>query len=239
MKSHEWINDKIVHAAQSILKKQCGLQGWQNTLLGQFHGFKPISVPFVQILHVLKSHWVTISNALFGCEDKTYFRDCIKIYDSLLSKHVTLEMQKNVFSIMQPKVKIVNVDVMNVMKQPNSYDCGVFAIAFATEIAHGYNPIWAQFDVGQMRNHLLDCLEKGCLSRFPVVKIRRIPLGSRVKHFIPVKVYCVCRNIDNKKQPMIECDLCKEWFHFSCLNISSSSEALKVDKWKCPCVQLF
>ncbi len=57
---------------------------------------------------------MTISNALFGCEDKTYFRDCtcIKIYDSLLSKHVTLEMQKNIFSIMQPKVKIVNVDVM-------------------------------------------------------------------------------------------------------------------------------
>ncbi len=84
---------------------------------------------------------MTISNALFGCEDKTYFRDCIKIYDSLLSKHGTLEMQKNIFSIMQPKVKIVNVDVMNVMKQPNSYDCDVFAIAFATEIAHGYNPM--------------------------------------------------------------------------------------------------
>ena len=30
---------------------------------------------------------------------------------------------------------------MNVVAQPNSYDCGVYALACATELAHGFDPV--------------------------------------------------------------------------------------------------
>ena len=45
-------------------------------------------------------------------------------------------------------------------------------------------------------------------------------------------LYCFC------KQPyggrfMIQCDACDEWYHGSCVNISAS-EALSIDKYKCP-----
>lgn len=43
----------------------------------------------------------------------------------------------------------------------NGWDCGLFAIAFATELVHGSDPSLCHFDTGTMRQHLLCCLEKG------------------------------------------------------------------------------
>ena len=56
-----------------------------------------------------------------------------------------------------------------VMKQDNSIDCGLFAIAYITsyclrkELCH--NVI---FDPKKMRSHLLQCFEQGLMSEFPV-----------------------------------------------------------------------
>ena len=38
--------------------------------------------------------------------------------------------------------------------------CGLFAIAFATEICTGHNPSDAEFVQREMRPHLLNCLKK-------------------------------------------------------------------------------
>ena len=46
-------------------------------------------------------------------------------------------------------------------------DCGVFAIAYAVEIAHGYDPASVIFDQSKMRNHLHHCLTSKTLTRFP------------------------------------------------------------------------
>ena len=40
-------------------------------------------------------------------------------------------------------------------------DCGLFAIAFATEVAYGGDPVVVSYQQAEMRNHLLLCFEKG------------------------------------------------------------------------------
>ena len=56
-----------------------------------------------------------------------------------------------------------------VRKQPDGYNCGPFAIAFAAEIIDGKSPMDAHFDVCKMRKHLTRCLENQSLTPFPKV----------------------------------------------------------------------
>ena len=46
-----------------------------------------------------------------------------------------------------------------VQRQPDGYNCGLFAIAFAAEILDGKSPSEAIFSVDEMRGHLISCLE--------------------------------------------------------------------------------
>ena len=56
-----------------------------------------------------------------------------------------------------------------VQKQPDGYNCGPFAIAYAAEVLDGNSPIDAKFDVLQMHAHVMLCLENQVLSPFPKV----------------------------------------------------------------------
>ena len=69
--------------------------------------------------------------------------------------------------VISPAEQLV-VRVMDVGRQSNGSDCGVFAIAFAYDICSGDDLCKIKYD---HRRHLADCLEK--CSRFPVVGERR------------------------------------------------------------------
>jgi len=56
-----------------------------------------------------------------------------------------------------------------VQKQPDGYNCGPFAIAYAAEILDGYSPMEAIFNVKKMCSHLKLCLEQQKLTPFPKV----------------------------------------------------------------------
>ena len=51
--------------------------------------------------------------------------------------------------------------------QQGSKDCGLFAIVYVTEIAHGNDPSWLIFDQSKLQPHLHDCLVSKSLTRFP------------------------------------------------------------------------
>ena len=54
-------------------------------------------------------------------------------------------------------------------QQTDGYNCGPFAIAFATEILDGKSSMEARLDVKGMRGLLINCLENKVLIPFPKV----------------------------------------------------------------------
>ena len=70
--------------------------------------------------------------------------------------------------------KALQVKIPRVQQQPNSYDCGLFAIANVVEFCFSpdsFNPRII-YDVSKMRQHLIECLENGKMSAFPRKKKR-------------------------------------------------------------------
>ena len=59
--------------------------------------------------------------------------------------------------------------------QEGSKVCGIFAIAYATELVYGSNPSICVFDQSEMRNHLLDCLQKREMTPLPKARTLNTP----------------------------------------------------------------
>ena len=118
------------------------------------------------------------------------------------------------------------------MHQPNSYDCGVFAIANAAELAFKCDPALYFYDCGSMRKHLLTCFERGKIERFPTTGKRRIPFDSRIWKSIREAVYCICRMPNNKHRAMIMCDKCRIYFHMDCMKLDQQ-KSYSNKEWSC------
>jgi len=54
-----------------------------------------------------------------------------------------------------------------VQKQPNSSDCGVFAIAFDISLLFNIKPDKVKYNIGLMRSHLIKILESNVIEHFP------------------------------------------------------------------------
>lgn len=114
--------------------------------------------------------------------------------------------------------------------QGGTYDCGVFAIAFATSIAHGIDPVKSYYDQKKMRRHLYDCLTAGKLTPFPT--LRKGPTSKRAMVYYEIKVHCHCRMPELKDVEMVECSLCSKWVHVMCDSVKK--ECINSDiKWFC------
>ena len=83
-----WLNDKIVTAAQKLIKKAYPhLGGLQDVMLGEILGFNFCTEEFIQILYTGSSHWVTIST--IGCQS-----GCVDVFDNMTpSLTESMEMQ--------------------------------------------------------------------------------------------------------------------------------------------------
>ncbi|KAF0764666.1 Uncharacterized protein FWK35_00015158 [Aphis craccivora] len=107
-------------------------------------------------------HWV----CLF------YNGESLRIYDGLKGKSVPSSQQKFVDALFPHKPPMLFPDVQ---AQSNSYDCGVFAIAYATSLALHQNPTFENYINAEMRPHLFRILESRELMQFP--SIPRKPRG--------------------------------------------------------------
>ena len=116
--------------------------------------------------------------------------------------------------------------------QSGGYDCGLFAVAFATALVHGEQSGRFQFDQNKMRQHLLKCLQEGEMTPFPLKKIRRNT--GRVKSWDAIDVYCTCRMPEVNGVDKIECSNCKAWYHIIPFGITVPKEAAQTRKeWFC------
>ena len=157
--------------------------------------------------------------------------DEVKVYDSMFHS-TTYATKKQIASILHTRSPQVKIQIGMTQFQENSLDCGVYAIAFATDLCHGNNPAQLKYDFPfKLRLHLLDSFKEQKMEPFPSVKLD-CELGYLTEK-MNIKFYCKCRllyaaehGFSPKLFPrsedihMIQCYTCEEWYHKSCVNLS-------------------
>ena len=222
LSSNAWLSDTIVNAAQQLLKSRFVITGLQNVLLGQTHSFAVELGEFVQILHTGCGHWHVIST--IGTKHAE-----VNIFDSMYSSYHSKTQIASILATKEPAIKLKYIDVQ---MQSGQSDCGIFAIAFATALAHGLQPVNHIFQQNAMRNHLLNCLENGKMTMFPIKKVRRT--AEKVKKIETIPVYCSCRMPELPNVNCIQCYACKEWFHIDmCVKVDKAFLNKTKLKWYC------
>ncbi|KAE8601055.1 hypothetical protein XENTR_v10013513 [Xenopus tropicalis] len=158
LRGRECLDDRIIDAAQSLLKIQFGAEGLQSCLLSQI-GFNPVKGPSVQIHYdSVEKHWLTSCFAM----------DHVEIANSAKTKHHCTSLRKQIKDCYSALVNDPEgtMEILEVDEQENNYDCGVYAIANAFAFLSGGNPI-CKYDCKKMRGHLIRCLERRKFTAFP------------------------------------------------------------------------
>ena len=220
-----WLTDSIIDAAQNLLKKMVPVPGLESVSCGLTMTYSVQPGDFIQILNTGNGHWVTTST--IGTTHPT-----VQVYDSLYSSAGT-RLKAQIAALLATEQPELVLNFMDVPVQSGSNDCGLFAIAFATALALGVKPELFLFDQSKMRRHLQQCLERGKMQMFPVIKKRRTKTSS-VKKTQAVPVYCKCRMPELPNENMIECTNCKEWYHLdTCISVPLLIQTNKKQPWFC------
>ena len=84
------------------------------------------------------------------------------------------------------------VNAMSVQQQPNVFDCGIFAIAFATDLLYGNSPSNVSCEHEKIRKHLSICLQQSSFTSFP----RASGEACKTRSFAyNLDVYCTCQEL--------------------------------------------
>ena len=222
--NREWLNDKIIKAGMHLLKTAFPyISGFQDPMLQVTNTFNiQKSTEFIQCLNVAGMHWITI--ATVGCTPGT-----IRVYDSL-NKKLTKALKNTVADLLHSSTKKIEVEYVNCQYQQGSEDCGLFAIANACELCFGGDPSVVKYTQDNMRKHLLKAFDTLRLMQFPS-KMRRVSQHVLQREFIDI--YCTCR-MPNNGRPMIQCEVCKEWYHVDCVRAPRKVLNSSV-RWCCGC----
>ena len=170
----DWLDDKIVDAANLIVASHLTLAAPQTSLLFQSpRGFRPVRADetTMQIMYDW-AHWLTpacVNGKVFvansagnNCQiSPTVARQLKQLYAACTRDDGTLE-----------------VNLIACTQQPNASDCGVFATAYLFEWATAsvHTSLTVRFDLSKMRSHLVTCLEAKRVLPFP-----RLPVTRRGK----------------------------------------------------------
>ena len=154
------LDDAIMTFAQRLLKKQFpDINGLQNTLLqAKKKQVDTGGLQRLQVIHSRGNHWITASTVHDEGPNKVMIYDCL--YDNIDAG--THSIISDLFgSAFIP-------EIVEVHKQQGVRDCGLFAVAFATAICFKQELV-VPFHQEIMREHLVQCFEKGVCLPFPFV----------------------------------------------------------------------
>jgi len=140
LESKQYLTCLVIDASQQLLKQETllllsELQAPQN---GKQYRFKLVPGCVIQILNIQKSHWITVSS--IGCELGT-----VHVYDRAHA-FINLDTELQICSFVRPSCCTLTILKVNIQRQPNGYDCGLFDIAKATELALGRDMILCYWD---------------------------------------------------------------------------------------------
>jgi hypothetical protein len=156
------LSGSLINAALTVLAMQFGnVGGWQDTALECItetdtteteSKMEPMTDQSIQIHHNGDDHWIVSTN--IGGK--------IRVFDSLyaaLTKHLQVKLVE-LYASFANEVGEIAILMPASQLQAEGVS-GLFAVAFAVELAHGNNPWLASFDVSKMREHFCYCLEHG------------------------------------------------------------------------------
>ena len=107
------------------------------------------------------------------------------------------------------------------MKQNNSVDCGLYAIAFITSYCFRKNLCFDLiFDSNKLRTHLLQCFENNTISEFPLTSKTISSRRKKKQKSINIQIFCTCY-LPECFDDMVQCDKCQKWYHKYCVNAPS------------------
>ena len=186
------------------------LTGYESILMFCFH--------VLQIHYTGKHHWVC-STSIGGY---------VRLFDSGGPSKLTSSLMVQLaecYGCLAENNKLV-VEMPPTQKQRGGVNCGLFAIAFATDLAAGNDPTFIKYEQKIMRDHLMACLDRGRLEPFPQKPVYASKKESAVQS---ISLFCHCCRpecYDN----MILCDLCEQWLHKTC---ESVDEVNSDEEWLC------
>ena len=158
---NKWLSDESINLAQTILFKNFPLiSGFEDTTLGPLNMFSVQTGEFVQVLYE-NNHWVTVSSPTEKATSVVY------LYDSLQKKSLNKNLVKQIARLRKSEDVELRIISKAVQQQGNGYDCGIFAIAFATDITYIHKPEQRTYNQSVMRKHLLARMENETMTAFP------------------------------------------------------------------------
>ncbi|XP_022087101.1 uncharacterized protein LOC110977364 [Acanthaster planci] len=156
----EWLTDEHISAAQRLLRRQFpAFGGLQEPVLGEILQFEPMTTDGAQIMLNGGGHWVTICRR----------NNEVKLLDSK-NEGLNSRLSSQILNLCGDKAgrsSGLQVQLPVMHPQRGSSDCGLFAVAYATEVAFGGRPELTVFDQKAMRKHLKYCLESQKMKPFP------------------------------------------------------------------------
>ena len=167
-------------------------------------------------------HWITVSN--IGCKP-----GFVSIYDSIPSCYVPVRTKEQIAAMLFSEYKELTLEYQAVQSGRGSSNCGLFALAFATSLCAGENPVEINYIQHLLCKHLLDCITQQVISPFPRTSRRKKKPSQPLGHST-FKIFCKCRLPEDGH--MIQCDCCLEWFYSNCVELPET--AWKPDTlWMC------
>ena len=193
--------------------------------------------PYIQVLHTGADHWVAIQISSY---------DEVNVYDSLFATQPTYHVLKQIAAILLSSAHEINLKLEKVQFQRNAVDCGVYAIAFITDLCHNRDPACFKYaNSVQPRRHLLKCFETGNMIPFPSVPSpKNKPANKKLKRHCSCRLSYVLEYMKPQDVPkgepteMIQCNICACWYHHNCVGMTEDEvKKLKRRKefWMCDC----
>ncbi|XP_066933436.1 uncharacterized protein [Clytia hemisphaerica] len=182
--SGDLMSGNIMNRARIMLKKQFpSLRGLQETLSkldspaikSKFHPFREDRI---QIHHDEENHWVLSRSK----GQKVILLDSSK-------SEPTEHLQKQLLKCYEKYVKNghLEIEYESVCRQTGGKDCGLFVIAFATDIAFGFNPSSILYNQARFRQHLKQCFASETMSVFPRLSPDSTAPKRTIRHVVQLE----------------------------------------------------
>ena len=158
--NNEQLSDESIDAAVKLLCRQLPYIHIQSCLLSDtLLSYSPLET--LHIHHNGANHYCISSS--FGGK--------VNVFDSL-NIRPTQQVMNQITALYSPDQSTPEVHQLIIdHTQEGDTDCGLFAIAYAFELADGNNPSQAVFDQSKMRDHLLHCFTSCSITPFPKTRI--------------------------------------------------------------------